>query len=133
MLSKRLAKSVLVVDDDEVVLGSMKAVLELAGFDVSTVCDGTEVMKAMGERRYDVLILDVNMPRIDGVELFQEIKNSEQYRGLPVVFTSGYPVWSEPEERRREIFKEANAYLQKPFNIHVLMKTVERLAYLGPG
>ncbi|RJP66268.1 MAG: response regulator [Candidatus Abyssobacteria bacterium SURF_17] len=128
MLSKGLAKSVLVVDDDEAVLDSMKAVLELAGFDVKTVCDGTEVIKTMGNRRYDVLILDVNMPRIDGVELFQEIKNCEQYRGLPVVFTSGYPVWSEPEEGRREIFKKANAYLQKPFNIDVLMKTVERLA-----
>jgi CheY-like chemotaxis protein len=131
MFSKKLAKSVLVVDDDQDVLYSMKALLEVAGLDVRIAHDGDGAIKEIENRRYDLLILDVSMPGIDGVALFQTIRSNEHYRDVPVMFTSGYPVWIESDERRREIFKKAEAYLQKPFNIDVFMSTVWRLVAKG--
>ena len=127
MFSKMPGRRVLVVDDDEDVLRSMKTLLELSGFDVKTIASGEEAIREMGNRQYDLLILDVSMPRVDGVELYREVKNIEQYKDVPIVFTSGYPAWTEPEEQRREIFKKAEAYMQKPFNIEVFVKTVRRL------
>ena len=127
MFSKNLAKSVLVVDDDHDVLCSMKALLEVVGLDVHIAHDGDGAIKEMENRRYDLLILDVSMPGIDGIALFQTIKSNEHYRDVPIMFTSGYPVWIESDERRKEMFKKAEAYLQKPFNIDVFMKTVWKL------
>ena len=127
MFSKMPGRRVLVVDDDEDVLRSMKALLELAGFDAKTVASGGEAIREMENLRYDLLILDVSMPRVDGVELYREIKSMEQYKGVPIVFTSGYPAWTEPEQQRREILKKAEAYMQKPFNVEAFVKTVRRL------
>jgi len=128
MLSEGPAKRVLVVDDDEEVLGSMKVLLEVAGFCVGTARNREEAIKEIEDTRYDLMILDVTMPMIDGTELFQEIKNTKRCKDVPVVFTSGYPIWTEPEERRRKIFGQAEAYMQKPFNIEVFIATVRRLA-----
>ena len=73
------------------------------------------------------MIFDVSMPRIDGVELFRAVRNSEGCRDIPVMFTSGFPSWSEPEEQRREIFNKAEAYIQKPFNTDAFIETIRRL------
>ncbi len=127
MFSKITERRVLVVDDDEDVLRSMKTLLELSGFDVKTIASGEEAIREMGNRQYDLLILDVSMPRVDGVELYRKVKSVERYKDVPIMFTSGYPAWTEPEEQRREIFREAEAYMQKPFNVEVFVKTVRRL------
>ncbi len=127
MFSKIPGGRVLVVDDDEEVLVSMKALLELSGFDVKTVASAEEAIREMVNRQYDLLILDVCMPRVDGVDLYREVKSIEQYKDVPIMFTSGYPAWTEPDEQRREIFKIAEAYMQKPFNVEVFVKTVRRL------
>lgn len=131
MFSRKPAKSVLVVDDDQDVLCSMKTLLEVTGLDVCVAQDADGAVRELENRRYDLLILDVSMPGIDGTALFQTIKSDERYRDVPVMFTSGYPVWIESDKRRREIFEKAEAYLQKPFNIDVFMNTVWRLVAKG--
>ncbi len=128
MLSREAEMRVLVVDDNENVLCSIKDLLNLAGFNVNTVGNGEDALRKIKSEQYDLLILDVTMPGIDGVKLFQLIKNSEEYRNIPVLFTSGFPIWADPEEQRREIFEKAEAYLQKPFNIQIFIETVRRLS-----
>ncbi|UCD56039.1 MAG: response regulator [Candidatus Hydrogenedentota bacterium] len=127
MLSDNPVKKVLVVDDNEDVLRSMKILLELGGLKVTTVEDGEKAFEEIKSDKYDLLILDVAMPRIDGVKLFQMVKDHEEYRGTPVLFTSGFPIWTEPEGQRKRIFHKAEAYIQKPFNTEVFMETVRKL------
>ena len=127
MLSQEIEKTILVVDDNEDARNSIKVLLELIGLNVRTMEDGEEAIQEIKNHKYDLLIFDVSMPRIDGVELFQLVKNSEGQRNIPVLFTSGLPSWSEPEEQRREILNKAEAYIQKPFNIDFFLETIRRL------
>ncbi len=126
MPSKEPEKRVLVVDDNEAVLRSMKVLLELDGLNVDTIGNGKEAIEEIRTHNYDLLILDVTMPEIDGVKLFQTVKDNEKHRNIPVMFTSGFPIWIEPEGQRREIFNKAEAYVQKPFNIDIFMETVRK-------
>lgn len=127
MLSREPGKRVLVVDDNEDVLCSIKVLLDLAGFNVSTIGNGEDAIREIKSEKYDLLILDVTMPGIDGVKVFQLIKNSEEHRDIPVLFTSGFPIWTASEEQRREIFEKAEAYMQKPFDTQMFIETVRRL------
>ncbi len=127
MLSQEIGKNVLVVDDNEDARNSLKLLLELIGLHVSTVEGGEEAIKEINTHKYDLLIFDVSMPRIDGVELFQVVRNSEEHRGIPVLFTSGFPSWTEPEEHRRRIFNNADGYIQKPFNTDIFLETIQKL------
>ncbi|UCD57711.1 MAG: response regulator [Candidatus Hydrogenedentota bacterium] len=115
-------------DDDKDFLNVTRSVLEFAGFKVDTAENGEEALKEIKRHRYDLLIMDVIMPNIDGVKLFQMVKKSKRHRDVPVLFISGYPVWTELEERKREIVTKADAFIQKPFKTKVFMDTVKALS-----
>ncbi len=120
-------KRILVADDDEDFLSAIRAVLEFGGFRVDTAEDGEKALKEIKRHKYDLLILDVIMPRIDGVKLFQMARKSKKYRDVPVLFVSGYPVMTELEERKREIVNKAEAYIQKPFKTKEFLETARKL------
>jgi two-component system response regulator MprA len=127
MLPPEIGKKVLVVDDNTEARNSIKILLELIGLKVTAMEDGEEAIAEIKNQRYSLFIFDVTMPRIDGVELFQIVRNSENCRDVPVMFTSGFPRWTDPEKKRREIFSEADAYIQKPFNTEAFLETIRGL------
>ena len=127
MLFRKGKKRILVADDNEDFLSVTQSVLEFAGFKVDTAVDGKEALKEIKRRRYDLLILDVIMPRIDGVKLFQMVRKSKKYAGTPVLFVSGYPDKIELDERKQEIVEKADAYIQKPLTAKLFLETVRRL------
>jgi CheY-like chemotaxis protein len=127
MLSQEIGQKVLVVDDNKDALNSIKILLEMIGLKVMAMQDGEEAIEEIKNHKYDLLIFDVSMPGIDGVELFRVVKQSEGCRDIPVMFTSGFPSWSETEQQRREILDKAEAYIQKPFNIDAFIETTRRL------
>lgn len=127
MLSQKAEKKVLVVDDNEDVLDSIKILLELIGLKVKAMRGGEEAIEEIKGHKYDLLVFDVAMPGIDGVELYKVVKSSEEHKNTPVLFTSGFPSWIEPEEQRRKIFSKAEAYIQKPFNTDAFIETIQGL------
>lgn len=127
MLSQEVGQKVLVVDDNEDARNSIKILLEMVGLKVVAVQDGGEAIEEIKSHKYDLLIFDVSMPGVDGVELFRTVRKSEDCRNIPVMFTSGFPSWSETEEQRREMLDKADAYIQKPFNIEAFIETTRRL------
>ena len=74
MKSKR---RILVVDDDAGIRSMVRTVLERAGYDVTTARDGREAIALLGTSDYDVVLLDVRMPRLDGVEVVGELARAE--------------------------------------------------------
>jgi chemosensory pili system protein ChpA (sensor histidine kinase/response regulator) len=127
MPTQETGQTVLVVDDNQAALASIKILLEMIGLKVRTMHDGEEAIEEIKNHKYDLLIFDVSMPGIDGVDLFRVVRESEGCRDIPVMFTSGFPSWSEPEEQRREILNRAEAYMQKPFNTEMFYETIRRL------
>ena len=127
MPTQETGQTVLVVDDNKDALASIKILLEMIGLKVMAMNDGEEALEEIKNHKYDLLIFDVSMPGIDGVDLFRVVRESDGCRDIPVMFTSGFPSWSEPEERRRAILNMAEAYMQKPFNMDVFFATIRRL------
>jgi DNA-binding NtrC family response regulator len=116
---------VLVVDDDADVRSLVRRVLTKLGHQVWDVADGAEVLRLLETTRCDLLITDVYMAEVDGMELLVRI----QLRGLrmPVVVMSGGGLLS-----REDVLKVADAWgavatLEKPFSVEQLRATVEPL------
>ena len=128
MPSKHGKKRVLVAhNDDKDFLNVTRSLLEFAGFRADTVEDGKEALEQIRKHTYDLLILDVIMPGIDGIKLFQMVRRSERYAEIPVLFVSGYSSEEGLEAGQREIVDKADGYIQKPFKTRTFLDTVRRL------
>ena len=83
-----MAESVLIVDDDPVVRRMLQLSFESEGFDVSTAGDGLEGLEAMRSGKPDVVILDIMMPKLDGMRVMNEVNGDDKLRGTPVILLS---------------------------------------------
>ncbi|MFN8371746.1 MAG: hybrid sensor histidine kinase/response regulator [Anaerolineae bacterium] len=114
---------VLVVDDSITTRTLEKNILETAGFDVMVAIDGVEGWRLINENDLDVIISDVEMPNMNGLELAQRIKESPQTRDIPVILLTSL---AKPEQREAGLRAGANAYLVKSqFNQGELLQTIQ--------
>ena len=127
MLFRKGKKKILVADDDSDFLGVTRAILEHAGFAIDTAANGEEALKKLKKRKYDLLILDVVMPIIDGIRLFRMLKRGKRYANTPVLFISGHSDKIEQDEQKKEIIDKADGYMQKPFKTKDFLETVREL------
>ncbi|MDO3380052.1 response regulator [Geoalkalibacter halelectricus] len=100
------------------------ATLEALGdFDIFEAANGFEALRLLPRESFDLVITDINMPDINGLELVSFIKRNDQYKTIPLVIVS-----TEGSERDREkgLKLGANAYLVKPFSPEELQKLVEK-------
>lgn len=104
------AKRILVVDDSITVRGVEAKLLESRGYAVATAVDGMDGWNQARSEKFDLVITDVDMPRMDGVELVQLIKNDQQLRTMPVMIVS---YKDRPEDRQRGLDAGADYYLTK--------------------
>ncbi len=113
----------LVVEDDEVVRAMVVRVLEQAGYQVETSMDGLSALKKIGAKDYDLIICDVRMPRLSGIDLYQRLTSERSEAPSRFLFITGDTVSVETVG-----FIEANriAYLGKPFEIRDLLEAVQR-------
>lgn len=84
-------KSVLVVDDDRHVLSAFVRAFERAGFAVTPAAGATAALKTIRERRFDVIVSDLRMPRMDGLELRDAVVGDASLAAIPFIFVSGAP------------------------------------------
>lgn len=109
-LSGQRSKRVLVVDDSISVRELERQLLKGAGFDVELAVDGLEGWNRVRERPFDLVITDVDMPRMDGIELTRSIKQDPRLRRIPVVIVS---YRDRVEDRMRGLEARADSYLTK--------------------
>ena len=110
---------ILVVDDDAIVIKSCKRILEAEGFEVSTVPSADDALEAIKNYDFDLLLIDVKMPKRDGMYLMREVKKSRPE--VPIIIMSGYPT---PETIAEVLNLGANLFIPKPFRPDELMKSV---------
>lgn len=102
---------VLAVDDDPEMLSMLKALLGAEGIEVSELADPLAFWKTLEEVSPDLLILDLDMPHANGMELCQMVRNDPRWSGLPVLFLTGY---QDPETVRQLFQAGADDYIVKP-------------------
>src|SRR6185503_7632443 len=81
-----MAKRILGVDDDENILNLEKTILGQKGFEATGAAGGVEALKRLGERTFDLVLLDVMMPEVDGFTVCRKIKEDPRLKDIPVIF-----------------------------------------------
>lgn len=118
-------KNILVVDDSITSRMLVKDILESFGYKVSTAFDGLDAMQSLKAGKFDMVVSDVEMPRMTGFELTASIRQDITLRNLPVILVTAL---AKNEDREKGLQAGANAYIVKSsFDQSALLDTIERL------
>ena len=117
-------RTVLVVDDDPVILRLLEVNFEMEGFRVLTACDGQEGVQAAKEHAPDLVVSDVMMPRVSGLELVRQLKADAATRDIPVILLSAK---AQVDDIRSGLDAGADDYVTKPFEPLELVDRVNKL------
>ncbi len=115
-------KKALTVDDSFTVRNLVKMTLEGLGFQVDEASNGKEALSKAAANKYDIIICDINMPVMNGLDFLKEFKKNN--RATPVLM-----VTTETESSKKQIAKQygATGWIVKPFNPNDLIKVVKRV------
>jgi DNA-binding response OmpR family regulator len=123
-----MAKRILVVDDDENILTLERTILEQKGFDVTTVPGGAEALQVLHDQPFDLVLLDVMMPEIDGFTVCRRIKDDPKLKDIPVIFLTA----KGGGDALAEGFESgAIMYINKPFTANKLLTIVNTMLESG--
>ena len=118
-----MAKRVLIADDEEDVKDVMRMFLETRGYEVETAYDGLDALDRVKAWRPDVVLLDIMMPVVDGIQVCKTIKADEATKKIPVIMVSAA---SKREKEGVAYEAGAEAYVLKPFDPEELARVVEK-------
>ena len=122
-------KYVLIVDDDPDMVETVGMMLESKGYEVGKAYDGVEGEESVRQRRPDVLVLDVMMPRKNGYVLCAELKKNKNTRDIPIILLTavGEAVPTTTYSHADGMATEADDYIPKPVDAEALVEAIERL------
>jgi diguanylate cyclase (GGDEF)-like protein len=116
-----MSERVLVADDDPDILTVVKVNLELDGFEVDTAVDGEDALQKATSTPADVIILDIMMPRMDGLTALHRLRSQASTASIPIILLTARGL---PEDRVRGLELGADDYITKPFDITELAARV---------
>jgi len=118
-------KTILIVEDSSTTRALIRAVIdELGDFDTVEASSGFEALKMLPQQEYDLIITDINMPDINGLELINFVRNNARYRHIPIIIVS---TERSEEDKKRGMALGATAYVTKPFKSFELQETIEKI------
>lgn len=123
-----LAPRIMVADDDQALSRTLSWILKENGYDVLTVPGGEHLFDHLAAEPFDLLLLDIMMPRVDGLQLLQRVKSDPRFKDLPVLMISSMP----PEEATvRSLGLGASDFISKPFRVRELLARVKTHLRVG--
>jgi DNA-binding response OmpR family regulator len=117
--------TILVVDDEPDIVKLVTKIMEARSHKVMTARDGQEALDLVKRDRPDVVILDLNIPKLDGFEVCKRLKSDPETKTIPVVMMTA--AYVSVEEASKGVGLGADEYVVKPFLREVLVHNVERL------
>jgi CheY-like chemotaxis protein len=113
---------ILIAEDFEENRTALTLILKYAGFDVIEVENGRQAIDAVRQEEPDLVLMDVTLPVLDGLEATREIRSDEKFERLPIIILSAH----DNDEIRREAAEAGGSeYLSKPFEVAELKKLIE--------
>ena len=119
-----MSKRILLVDDSKIVLSLHTYILENAGYEVKCAPNGFAALEFLFSDSFDLVITDVNMPKMDGYALIERIREEDEYGNLPIVIIS---TEEEAKDKQKGFDAGANIYIVKPAKPKDLVLNVEML------
>jgi two-component system, chemotaxis family, chemotaxis protein CheY len=119
-----MQKTVLIVDDSATMRNMLKASMQELDFDVHTAQDGEKAMKSVELNTYDVILTDINMPNVDGIELIRLIRENPNNKSVPILV-----ITTEGGDAAKLAGREAgaNGWIVKPCDPEILKRAVAKL------
>jgi two-component system, cell cycle response regulator DivK len=118
-----MAKTVLIVEDNELNMKLFRDLLEAHGYQTSGTSNGFEALDLVRKLRPDLVLMDIQLPQVSGLEVTRWIKDDPELRSIPVVAVTAFAMKGD-EERIRE--GGCEAYLSKPISVGKFIETVRR-------
>lgn len=122
---KPMHQKIALVDDDQNILTSVSLALEAEGYDVDTYGDGVEALAGLGSHPVDLAVLDIKMPRMDGMELLSELRKKDR---LPVIFLTSK---DDEVDELLGLRMGADDYIKKPFSQRLLIERIRAILRRG--
>ncbi len=119
-----MAKTILIVDDSASIRTVVKTALAGAGYDVLEACDGADALTKLDGRKINLVISDVNMPRLDGIGFVRALKQKPGYQFTPVIMLT---TESEAGKMQQGKAAGARAWVVKPFQPAQMLDAVAKL------
>jgi len=121
-----MGKKILVIDDEKLVVESLKKLLKREGYDANIAKNGTEAMARIKESDFDLIVSDVRMPDINGIEIVKKIREYLKQNGkqpVPEILITGYASKENLDEAEKLNVAD---YIYKPFNIKDFLDVIKR-------
>jgi two-component system chemotaxis response regulator CheY len=119
-----MGRTVLTVDDSRMMREMLHLVLSGAGFAVVQAEDGVEGLRALEGSTPDVIITDINMPRLDGYGFIESVRSDARHKGIPILVLS---TESDQDKRDRARAAGATGWIVKPFDVSSLLGAIRRV------
>ncbi len=116
-------RRVLVVDDTEANIHLMRFILKENGFEVIEARSGTEGVKLAVQEKPDLILMDIQLPDIDGLEVTKRIRASEADGNIPIIALTSYAM---PGDRERIMAAGCTGYISKPIDVKTFIKEIEK-------
>ena len=118
-------KKVIIAEDSSVIQNLTRKILQIQNYDITSVKNGVEVMTKMNDDGYDLILMDINMPKMDGMQCAKEIRklDNKEKSTIPIIAITG-----NAKNYTMADFNKAgiNDYIPKPLNFDVLVETVRK-------
>jgi PAS domain S-box-containing protein len=124
-------RKILVAEDEEVNLFAVRNLLTKNGHEVVTAHNGHEVLERIMEQDFDLILMDIQMPEMDGIEATRRIRATEQATGkkpVPIIAMTAYAMNG---DREKLLDKGMDGYVSKPFSVKTLMEVIKENANIG--
>lgn len=119
-----MGKVIVVVDDNPANLKLLKMLLSKEGYDVRTATDGPEVLPLVERVRPDLILMDIHLPTLDGLEVTRRLKANDTTREIPVLAVTAYAMKGDDE---KAMAAGCDGYITKPIQMNELLEAVGRL------
>ena len=122
-VSGPLPKKVLIVEDNELNMKLFNDLLEAQGYNTLQTKDGVEALKLARQHRPHLILMDIQLPEVSGLEVTKWIKQDDDLRAIPIIAVTAFAMKGD-EEKIRE--GGCEAYIAKPISVASFLRTVER-------
>jgi two-component system alkaline phosphatase synthesis response regulator PhoP len=116
-----MEKRILIVDDDEMVRMALVELLKPEGYMLDLAASGKEALVKIDENKYDLMMFDIIMPEIDGLELCKKVRSRVEYKEIPIVFLTAK---SREQDKLKGLEAGANLFLSKPISPEKLLSII---------
>lgn len=117
-------KKILIVEDNEINLKLIRTVLKARGFLIAEARDGEEALKIIGAERPDIILMDIQIPKVDGLEVTRRIRSMEDLKERPIIALTAHAMEG---DRNKILEAGCDGYIAKPINTRTFINEIEAI------